>query len=50
LITCQLSVDRWHDYLSGGNPTVAEAILDQLVNGSHRIELKDESMRKLCAQ
>jgi DNA replication protein DnaC len=47
LITSQLPVDRWHDYLSGGNPTVADAILDRLVSGSHRIALKGESMRKL---
>lgn len=46
LITSQLPVDRWHDYLSGGNPTVADAILDRLVSGSHRLELKGESMRK----
>ena len=50
LITSQLPVDRWHDYLSGGNPTVADAILDRLVSGSHRIELKGESMRKLKAR
>jgi DNA replication protein DnaC len=50
LITSQLPVDRWHDYLSGGNPTVADAILDRLVNGSHRIALKGESMRKLGAK
>lgn len=47
LITSQLPVDRWHDYLSGGNPTVADAILDRLISGSQRIELKGESMRKL---
>lgn len=47
LITSQLPVDRWHDYLSGGNPTMADAILDRLVSGAHRIELKGESMRKL---
>ena len=46
LITSQLPVDRWHDYLSGGNPTVADAIFDRLVSGSHRLELKGESMRK----
>lgn len=50
LVTGQLPVDRWHDYLSGGNPTVADAILDRLVSGSHRIELKGESMRKLKAR
>lgn len=47
LITSQLPVDRWHDYLSGGNPTVADAILDRLVSGSQRLELKGDSMRKL---
>lgn len=46
LITSQLPVDRWHDYLSGGNPTVADAILDRLVSGSNRITLTGESMRK----
>ena len=46
LITSQLPVNRWHDYLSGGNPTVADAILDRLVSGANRIELKGESMRK----
>ncbi len=46
LITSQLPVDRWHDYLSGGNPTVADAILDRLVSGSNRIVLSGESMRK----
>ena len=46
LITSQLPVDRWHDYLSGGNPTVADAILDRLISGSHRLEIKGESMRK----
>lgn len=47
LITSQLPVDRWHDYLSGGNPTVADAILDRLVSGANRIVLTGESMRKL---
>ncbi len=46
LVTSQLPVDRWHDYLSGGNSTLADAILDRLVSGAHRIELKGGSMRK----
>ena len=37
----------WHNYLSDGNPTVADAILDRLVSGTMRINLKGESMRKL---
>lgn len=50
LLTSQLPVNRWHDYLSGGNPTVADAILDRLVSGSNRIDLKGESMRKIRAK
>lgn len=50
LLTSQLPVNRWHDYLSGGNPSVADAILDRLVSGSNRIELKGESMRKMRAK
>ncbi|MGB8517265.1 MAG: IS21-like element helper ATPase IstB [Gallionella sp.] len=50
LLTSQLPVNRWHDYLSGGNPTVADAILDRLVSGSNRIELKGDSMRKVRAK
>lgn len=45
IVTSQLPVKRWHDYLSDGNPTVADAILDRIVSGAHRIELVGESMR-----
>ena len=41
-----MPVEKWHDYLSGGNPTVADAILDRLVSGSYRIDIKGESMRE----
>jgi DNA replication protein DnaC len=44
LITSQLPVDTWHEYLA--DPTLADAILDRLVHHSHRIALKGESMRK----
>ena len=45
VITAQLPVADWHEYLGGGR--VADAILDRLVHGAHRIELRsDESMRK----
>lgn len=47
LITSQIPIINWHEYLSGGNPTVADSILDRLVSGAHRIELQGESMRKL---
>ena len=44
LITSQLPVEHWHDYL--GEPTLADAILDRLVHSAHRINLTGESMRK----
>ncbi|RRN78251.1 AAA family ATPase [Pseudoxanthomonas sp. SGD-10] len=44
LITSQLPVKTWHDYL--GEPTVADAILDRLLHNKHTIELKGDSMRK----
>ena len=44
LITSQLPVDQWHDYI--GEPTIADAILDRLVHRAHRIELRGESLRK----
>ena len=45
IIASQLPVASWYDYLS--NKTVADAILDRLVNSSHRIELHGGSMRKI---
>jgi len=47
-ITSQLPVDNWHTYL--GEPTIADAILDRLVQSAHRIALSGEPMRKLKAQ
>jgi DNA replication protein DnaC len=44
IITSQLPVSEWYDYLS--NNTVADAILDRIVYSSHRIKMKGESMRK----
>lgn len=44
LITSQFPPDRWHELI--GDATVADAILDRLIHGSHRIELKGESLRK----
>lgn len=45
LVTSQLPVDAWHQYL--GEPTLADAILDRLVHNAYRINLKGESMRKI---
>lgn len=43
LITSQLPVKHWHDYI--GEPTTADAILDRLLESAHRIDLKGGSMR-----
>lgn len=48
LVTSQLPVDQWHDYI--GEKTLADAILDRLVHSAHRIELRGESMRKKQAE
>jgi DNA replication protein DnaC len=45
LITSQLPVTAWHAWLD--EPTLADAILDRIVHGAHKIALKGESMRKL---
>lgn len=47
LLASQLPVAKWHDWI--GEATLADAILDRLLHGSHRLELKGESMRKLLA-
>jgi len=44
IVTSQLPVALWHEAL--GEPTLADAILDRLLHGAHRIELHGESMRK----
>lgn len=44
LITSQLSIKHWHDYI--GEPTIADAIIDRLLNHAHKLELKGSSMRK----
>lgn len=46
LITSQLPVTAWHAWLD--EPTLADAILDRIVYGSHKMALKGESMRKLA--
>ena len=47
IVTSQLPVEHWHEHI--GNPTIADAVLDRLVHGAHRLELKGDSMRKLSA-
>lgn len=43
IITSQLPPDAWHGYL--GDPTVADAICDRILHGTHRIAIKGPSMR-----
>jgi len=44
IITSQLPVAKWHEYL--GEPTIADAILDRVSENAYRIELIGDSMRK----
>ena len=37
-------IDKWHQYL--GEPTIADAILDRILQNVNRIEMGGESMRK----
>ena len=47
LITSQLPIENWHDYI--GDPTLADAIMDRLVHSAHKIHLEGETMRKRAA-
>jgi len=44
IVSSQIPVSTWYDTIGEG--TIADAILDRLVNSSHRINLKGESLRK----
>jgi len=44
LITSQLPVGKWHEYLD--DPTLADAILDRVIHNAHKIELSGDSLRK----
>lgn len=43
-VSSQIPVSAWYDIIGEG--TIADAILDRLVNSSHRIDLKGVSLRK----
>jgi DNA replication protein DnaC len=47
LITSQLPTGAWHQWLD--EPTIADAIMDRLLHGSHTIALKGESLRRVKA-
>jgi DNA replication protein DnaC len=44
IVTIQLPVDKWHEWI--GDPTIADAILDLLVNNAYKVGLKGHSRRR----
>jgi DNA replication protein DnaC len=44
LVARQLPIDKWHAAMA--DPTLAEALLDRLLQASHRIAMKGPSMRR----
>ncbi len=44
IIVSQIPISIWYELIGEG--TIADAILDRIVNSSHRIDLKGESLRK----
>lgn len=44
VITSQLPITKWHEWI--GDPTLADAILDRLVNNAYKIDLKGHSRRR----
>lgn len=44
IITSQLSLDKWYEYIA--EATLADAIMDRLINSSHHIGLEGPSLRK----
>jgi len=44
IVTSQLPLPKWHDWIA--DPTLADAILDRLVNNAYKIDLKGNSRRK----
>ena len=41
IVTSQVPVERWHEHI--GNPIIDDAVLDRLVHGVHRLELKERA-------
>ena len=48
MIVIQLPVSSWYDAIAA--PTIADAILDRLVHGAYRIDMKGDSMRKRLSE
>lgn len=48
IITSQLPTEHWHEWI--GDQTMADAMLDRLMQNHHRFTITGESMRKKAAQ
>lgn len=44
IITSQLPIEHWHEWI--GEATVADAMLDRIMQSHHRLTLAGESLRK----
>ena len=44
IITSQLPLDKWYEYIA--EATLADAIMDRLINSSHHLALDGPSLRK----
>ena len=44
IITSQLPIEHWHEWI--GDATVADAMLDRIMQNNHRLTLTGESLRK----
>ncbi len=48
LIATQVPVAEWHRRIP--DPTIADALMDRIIHNAHRIELKEDSPRKIRAK
>jgi len=44
IIASQIPISKWYDVIGEG--TIADAILDRIINSAHRIDLKGKSLRR----
>ena len=45
MVVTQIPIEAWHERIP--DPTLADAILDRLVNNAYRLQLSGESQRRL---
>lgn len=48
IVTSQLPISKWHEWI--GDPSLADAILDRLVNNAYKLDLKGNSRRREKAE